>query len=61
MPKFEKSDKLKKKQKAVEPVVFVPEDTVVNEDWIPLAPPTTEYESRRTSIGRDAYRQVTGK
>jgi len=51
-----------KKRKPTDPVVFIPEDAEVNfDDFKPMSPPKTEYESRRTDIGRDAYKQITGK
>jgi len=73
MSKFKKSEKTKKSKesleplvvsvplKPLEPVTFTPQDAGMNMGNTPLSPPKTEYELRRTSIGLDAYRQVTGK
>lgn len=60
MPKFKKRI-IKRKSREIEPFVYKPENVGLNEDITPLAPPTTEYESRRCSVGRDAIRQITGK
>ena len=61
MPKFKKSEKVKPQALMIEPTVYIPEEASINEFWSPLSPPKTEYESRRCSIGLDAYKQVTGK
>jgi hypothetical protein len=59
MPKFKKR---KVKEKVIlEPTVYTPYGTRINDGLMSAPPPTTEYENRRASIGRDAYRQVTGK
>jgi len=50
------------KRKLRDPLVYVPEEAELNFDnFQPLAPPRTEYESRRTSIGAEALKKITGK
>jgi len=61
MPKFKKRGKTKPKSNIIEPTVYSPMDAYMNDGLMSHKPPTTEYENRRTSIGREAYRQVTGR
>jgi len=61
MSDIKKTKQKIKKDKGVEPFIFIPENVEGNNTNIPLDSPLTEYKNRRCSIGRDAYRQVTGK
>jgi len=62
MPKFEKTTYFKKPKDNIDPTVFIPEDAEINlNEFAPLSPPKTMYEKRRSSIGKEAFKKVTGK
>lgn len=61
MPKFKKREQAKSNQAVTQPYVFIPNNARINEENISKSSPITEYERGRVSIGRNAYRQVTGR
>ena len=50
----------KNKSKA-KTIIYVPEGARINNDLTPSIPPRTNYEQRRTSVGREAIKKITGK